>query len=279
MGAVELDPGTVQFSAIAQDVNEDAGTASVTVTRTGGIDGAVSVDVTVVGPATATGGGVDYTFAGATVSFADNDATPQVFDIAIVDDAEVELAETIVLTLGGEMGASIGAPATHTVTIIDNDVAPPAADLSITKSLEPGPVTEGESVTFELTVINDGPDPAVNVVVMDTLPPQMTLVSATPSSGSCSGTTTITCNLGSLASAESATITIVATPTGTGPMTNVATVASDTADDDPTDNTGQVTFTILPAPEIVPIPTLDSLVQLVLAAILALAALWRIGRR
>lgn len=273
MGAVELNPGTMQFAVAAQNVNEDAGTANVTVTRTGGIDGAASVQVTVDGSSTATGGGDDYTFAGATIDFADNEETPQVFNITIVDDGAVELSETIVLTLGTPTGATIGAPSTHTVTILDNDVAPPpSADLSITKSLEPGPVTQGSDVTFTLTVTNAGPDAASNVVVTDTLPPQLTFVSATPSTGSCSGTVTITCNLGTLNPAGSETITIVATMDGTGATTNVATVASDTADGDGSDNTGQVTFTILPA-VFEAIPALDPRMQLLLAALVAAVAL------
>ena len=143
---------------------------------------------------------------------------------------------------------------------------------SITKSLEPGPVTQGSDVTFTLTVMNAGPDAASNVVVTDTLPPQLTFVSATPSTGSCSGTVTITCNLGTLNPAGSETITIVATMNGTGPTTNVAAVASDTADGDGTDNTGQVTFTILPA-VFEAIPALDPRMQLLLAALVAAAAM------
>lgn len=272
MGSVELNAGTMQFSVAAQGVNEDAGNAEVTVTRTGGADGAASVQVTVDGTSTTTGGGTDYTFAGTTVNFGDNDATPQVFNIAIVDDGDVEPSETIVLTLATPTGATIGAPATHTVTILDNDVLPPSADVSIIKTLEPGSVTVGQNVTFTLAVTNGGPDAADNVVVTDTLPPQLTFVSATPSTGSCSGTLTITCNLGTLADAVSETITIVATMNNTGVTTNIAGVAADTADADSTDNSSQVTFTILPA-QFSAIPALDPRMQLLLAALVAAAAL------
>jgi len=281
MGAVELNPGTMQFSVISQNVNENVGNATVTVTRTGGVDGAASVQAAVDGTSTATGGGVDYTFAGATINFADNDATPQVFNVAIVDDPDVEVSETIVLTLGTATGATIGAPATHTITIIDNDVAiPPSADLSITKNVVPGSVTQGNNVTFNLAVLNSGPDAAVNVVVSDTLPAQLSYVSATPSVGSCNVVTqTITCNLGTLNASSSATIQIVATMTGTGSTTNIAAVASDTADGDGTDNQAQVTFTILAAPAAVPIPALDPRMQLLLAALVAAAALGILSKR
>jgi len=43
------------------------------------------------------------------------------------------------------------------------------ADLSVTK-LAPDPVTAGENLTYTVTVTNNGPSTAVNVVVTDTLP-------------------------------------------------------------------------------------------------------------
>src|SRR5262249_42301788 len=43
-GTPTPQPGTLQFSNAAYSVNENAGTATITVTRTGGSDGAVSVN-------------------------------------------------------------------------------------------------------------------------------------------------------------------------------------------------------------------------------------------
>ena len=64
----------------------------------------------------------------------------------------------------------------------------------------------------------------------DPLPARTGFVSATPSQGACSGTTTVTCELGTLADGASATITLVvhvdpATPGGTV-ITNTATESS-----------------------------------------------------
>ena len=274
MGAVELNAGTLQFSIAAQDVNENAGVATVTVTRTGGIDGPASAQVAVGGASTATGGG-DYTFAGTTVTFPDNGDTPQSFNVTIVDDTADEPAETIALQLTGLAGTAIGVPASHTITIIDDDVALPAsADLSVAKVLEPGPLTQGSNATFTITVSNAGPDAATDVVVTDVLPPQLTFVSATPSAGTCdNGPVTVTCNLGTLNASGSATITLVATLSGTGAATNTAAVASGTADGDGTDNTDQVTFTISLPASVPAVPALDARMQLLLAAIIAAAAM------
>lgn len=242
MGAVELNPGTVQFTIAAQNVNENAGTATVTASRTGGTDGPASVTVSVDGASTATGGGVDYTFGGTVLNWADNDGTSQSFNITIVDDPSLEPPETIVLTLGAPTGAALGATTTHTATILDNDVA--SANLDIDKILAPGSLTQGATATFVLTATNNGPDPAPNVTVTDSLPPEVTFVSATPSAGSCSGTTTITCNVGTLINGASATVDVVVTLTTPGSTTNTAGVASDVADPDTSDNSTDLTFTI-----------------------------------
>src|SRR6185369_10203555 len=45
-------------------------------------------------------------------------------------------------------------------------------------------------------------------------------VSATPSQGSCAGTTSINCNLGNLNAGQNATITIQVTPTKEGSLSN-----------------------------------------------------------
>lgn len=273
MGAVELNPGTLQFSIATQNVNENAGSATVTVTRVGGIDGAASAQVTVNGTSTAAGGGVDHAFAGTTVNFPDLSATPQSFSVTIVDDTAFEPPETIVLDLGAPAGATIGAPASHTITILDNDVA--LADLSVTKTLGTEPLTQGETVTFTISVSNAGPQAAANVTVTDTLPAQLTLISATPSTGSCSGTAVVTCNLGTLNPSATATITLIARMTGTGPSTNTAAVSSSTLDPDSADNQATATFTINAA---IPIPVLDARMQMLLAAVLAALAIGAIKR-
>lgn len=127
------------------------------------------------------------------------------------------------------------------------------AGLSLTKGDSPDPVAYGSNVTYTLTVTNNGPDPATNVVLTDTLPANMVFVSATPSQGSCSGTTTITCNLGTINNGANATVTIVVqakaagidlvvdddagTCAYTGTVTDTATVTATEPDPVPGDNT------------------------------------------
>jgi uncharacterized repeat protein (TIGR01451 family) len=123
------------------------------------------------------------------------------------------------------------------------------ADLSLAKSDAPDPVTVGSNITYTLTVTNNGPDGAANVELTDVLPSSVTLVSATPSAGSCAGTTTIVCALGTLANGASETVTIVVTATAAGNITNAASVASDATETAPSDNDA-VARTVVTLPDL-----------------------------
>lgn len=116
--------GTVQFLDTAFSVDEDAGAASITVTRTGGSDGAASVQVAPAG-GTATEG-ADFTLpAPVTVHWAHGDAAPKVAAVPIVDDAVYEGVETVELVLQNPTVATLGAPAAATLSIIDDEAPPP----------------------------------------------------------------------------------------------------------------------------------------------------------
>lgn len=126
------------------------------------------------------------------------------------------------------------------------------ADMSITKSDSPDPVGPGQNITYHLTVTNNGvasvPSTTSGVKVTDTLPPGVTLVSASPSTGSCSGTATISCALGIFPGGASATIDIVVTVSpsaSSGTLTNTATVSAVTADPNSANDTAMATTTVV----------------------------------
>jgi uncharacterized repeat protein (TIGR01451 family) len=131
-------------------------------------------------------------------------------------------------------------------TVLINDSTPPSADLAISKSGSPDPVTVGNPLTYTITVTNNGPSTATGVTTSDTLPVGLTLVSATASQGSCSGTATIICNLGVLSKGASATITIVVTPTQAGGISNTASVTANEADPNANNNSATQVSTINP---------------------------------
>ncbi len=119
------------------------------------------------------------------------------------------------------------------------------ADLSITKTDSPDPVTVGQNLTYNLAVTNNDPSAGSGVMVTDTLPTGVTFVSATPSQGTCTQASGIvTCNLGNLAGGATATVTIVVTPTAGGTITNTASIAGNETDPDLTNNSASASTTV-----------------------------------
>ena len=115
----------VQFGSPAYSVSESAGKLVFTVVRSGDISAPASVEYATA-DATATESG-DYTGAVGRLTFAAGERSKAV-TLFITDDAFVEGAETFNITLGNPAGASLGAPATSTVTISSDDVTSPAAN-------------------------------------------------------------------------------------------------------------------------------------------------------
>jgi len=113
------------------------------------------------------------------------------------------------------------------------------ANLAITGSQSPtGNVPSGSNVTYSIAVANNGPDAAHNVAVTYMLPAGYIFVSTT---GSCTGSSTLTCSLGTINNAASATpFNIVVTP-APGNATNSFVVAATESDLTPANNT--LTFT------------------------------------
>lgn len=113
--------GVLQFSSAAYTSGEGAGTATITVTRTGGSLGTVSVPFsTSAGTATS---GTDFTPTNGVLTF-NNGQSSRTFTISLVDDPNSEENETVQLQLGTPQGTSLGTPASALLTIVDNDTPP-----------------------------------------------------------------------------------------------------------------------------------------------------------
>jgi uncharacterized repeat protein (TIGR01451 family) len=121
-----------------------------------------------------------------------------------------------------------------------------SADLSVTKTASPSPVNAGQQLTYTVTVHNAGADPATGTVLTDVLPAGVAFGSATPSQGTCSGTSTVTCQLGTVGAGTNATLTIVVTPStaAIGTITNSAAVTSATLDPDTANNATTLQTTV-----------------------------------
>lgn len=119
-------------------------------------------------------------------------------------------------------------PGTPTVT---------TADLVLTKSAAAANVVAGTNATWTLTLKNNGPSVARDVVVSDPLPAGLSFVVA-GSDARCAATgVTVSCDLGDVAPASTITLTIVTAVdqaiAGGSSITNTATVTSPTTDPDP----------------------------------------------
>jgi uncharacterized repeat protein (TIGR01451 family) len=88
-------------------------------------------------------------------------------------------------------------PANNALTL-SSSVAAPRADLVLSGSASPEPVTLGEPLTYTLALTNTGPAAASAATLTLALPPEATLLSSAVSQGSCSGTSTLSCALGTL---------------------------------------------------------------------------------
>jgi uncharacterized repeat protein (TIGR01451 family) len=104
-------------------------------------------------------------------------------------------------------------------------VPAPSADVSVTKTDSPDPVTAGSDITYTITVTNNGPADADIVQITDAVPAGTSFVSVVPTVASCLGTATFTCDLGPLANGASATVTLVVLDPGATPGTVITNTA------------------------------------------------------
>jgi uncharacterized repeat protein (TIGR01451 family) len=134
----------------------------------------------------------------------------------------------------------------HTSIVSLKVVSSSSADLSLTKTGSPNPATVGTTLSYRITVTNNGPAAATNVNVTDTLPPGVTFVSSSTTQGTCNGTTTVNCNLGTLSNGANAVVTINVTPTVAGQLTNTASATGAEADSDASNNSATANTVVDP---------------------------------
>src|SRR5262249_50791060 len=148
-------------------------------------------------------------------------------------------------------------PQTNTATVSHSDQFDPdpdnndasatvtsqQADLAVTKTASDPTPNVGDTVTYTITLTNNGPDTATNVTVTDLLPPGMLFVSATPSEGtynSAIGAWTV----GTVTTATPQTLTLTARVVDPDQQTNTATISgADQFDPVTGNNTTEATVT------------------------------------
>ncbi|HWW60696.1 MAG TPA: CARDB domain-containing protein, partial [Thermoanaerobaculia bacterium] len=244
----EVLPASVGFQSISAPAGFTCGTPAVGASGT----------ITCTNPSLANGGGGTFTI------------------VVNVIATSGTVTNTVVV------GSSVQDPDTpdNSATVTTQIIAPPSADLSITKTTNAANAVSGGVVNYTITVTNGGPSTATNVVVSDPLPSSLQLITATPSQGSCSGTTTITCNLGSILNGGSATISLSVRVLATsGTVSNSASVSA--TENDPNGGNSASTSASLPvvpaAAEQEDVPTLSEWAVIALIAMLVVVAVRRMS--
>lgn len=220
------------------DATPDVGnTIAFTITLTSyGPDQATNVEVTDLLPA-------GLVFVSATPSQGTYASGSGVWTVGTVNAGQVRT-----LVLRGSVAAGTGGTTiTNTATITGVDQADPipstnqasrsvtvtSADLALAMSVSNAAPNEGGTITFTITLGNNGPDDASGVAVTDLLPAGLTFVGASASQGSfASGTGVWT--VGTLPEGETETLTLTASvdaATGGTTIVNTASVTAATQED------------------------------------------------
>jgi uncharacterized repeat protein (TIGR01451 family) len=123
----------------------------------------------------------------------------------------------------------------------------PAADLAISIADFPDPAVAGSNVTYTVSVTNQGPSTATGVIVNDSLPAAVTVVSTNATQGTVSiAGRTLTWSLGTMSSGTRATLTVVVHTTTNATLTTSATVAGAQADPNLANNSATATTQVAP---------------------------------
>jgi uncharacterized repeat protein (TIGR01451 family) len=129
-----------------------------------------------------------------------------------------------------------------------------ATNLTVSKSVDPTEAGVGDTVTFTVSVTNEGPAEATNVQLTDALPDGLDYESDDPSQGSFNASTGVW-TVGTLADGASATLELSATVSadaeGQTVTNTVSGLQADQDDRDPDDNIASAAVEVAAAPDTV----------------------------
>ena len=208
-------------------------------------------------------------------------ATVTVMIVVVPDMVDDEVIITNTATVVGTEQDPTSANNTATE---DTTVNPPTADMIVSTSSTPSSPMINETVTYSVTVQNNGPSDNTGVVLTVMLPASATFGSVTIDQGSCDVVDdTVTCTIGDIAAGSTVNATIIVTAPGE-PMvlTLSATIAADADDPSMTNNADSEDVIVIDVVDVVIRGTSEgtgSLNWVSLAFLIAMACLIAIRNR
>ena len=134
---------------------------------------------------------------------------------------------------------------------VTTQINPTSADLAVGMVASPSPVLIGSTLTYTVSLTNNGPSPATVITVTNVLPASASILSATFSRGTATyAGNVIFWSLPGLARGASATAIIAVTPIVQGLITATAAVSAREVDPIMANNTATVTTTVGPAADL-----------------------------
>ncbi|MGD0059303.1 MAG: DUF11 domain-containing protein [Verrucomicrobiia bacterium] len=122
-------------------------------------------------------------------------------------------------------GAASNSTASATITVNAVILTNEVPNLAVAKVADAASYTLGSNITYTVTVLNNGPAAATNVVLTDALPAGVSYVSALANQGTTAQAGgVVTWNVGNLANSAGASATIVVSTVSTGLISNTASV-------------------------------------------------------
>jgi uncharacterized repeat protein (TIGR01451 family) len=169
----------------------------------------------------------------------------------IVVNVDPSVAAGTVLSNTATMASTTSDPSPGNESDTATTTVATSADLQVTKTDSPDPVTAGTNLTYTITVTNAGPSNASTVALADTTPAGTTFVSlSSPGGWSCTtpavgGTGAINCSIATLGVTNAVfTLVVNVNPNASGAVTNTATVSETTTDPVPGNDSATANTTV-----------------------------------
>ncbi|XZE51711.1 beta strand repeat-containing protein [Planctomycetaceae bacterium SH139] len=152
------------------------------------------------------------------------DPNPQVytFTVAVASNVTTQLSNTVTVSSAQQTFETN----TQNNSAVETTQVTPTAVISVTKDDNVTSATPGEQLTYTINVSNVGPSDATNLVVTDTLPAGVSVVSSSVPGPVAGQTGSITLQLGSLPANQNTQVLLVVNiqPSTQGTLTNTVTV-------------------------------------------------------